>query len=253
MIEWGGSSEEAGNVRRGKDNGKKIARTFSLTPETVEFLDAVDRKSALIEILLGGYQKGRFIREETAELLRKYKALFGVDPEEALTKILTKRISKIEFNMNAIKTLAPEEVKNRVGGSFLKLNRMYEEIVAENEGAKNKNAITFNILFKRTGCNNLSIRKWIRANKERLDAYHLSIGITDPGNHNRLLGVMKRVIRLKKERKKVEKDKANEEMKQEERLNAKITHDGKMTPKSGKQNVKKEKAKKGSQEVGKNG
>jgi hypothetical protein len=195
--------------------GKKIAKTFSLTPEAVTFMDSVDRKSALIEMLLDGYQSGRFIRAETAELLRKYKALFGTDPEDTLTQILTKRIHKIEQNMEALKESAPEEVKNRVGGSFLKLNRMYEEIVAENEGIKNKNAITFNILFKRTGCNNLSIRKWIRANKERLDAYHQSIGITDPGNHNRLLGVMKRVARLKKTRKETEKAKINEEQKKE--------------------------------------
>jgi hypothetical protein len=161
--------------------------------------------------------------------------LFGVDPEEALAKILTKRISKIEINMEALKDSAPEEVKNRVGGSFLKLNRMYQEIVAENEGAKNKNAITFNILFKRTGCNNLSIRKWIRANKERLDAYHQSIGITDPGNHNRLLGVIKRVARLKKVRKLAEKAKVNEEEKKEEKQKVKIT------------------AKKKSKKVGKNG
>jgi hypothetical protein len=203
--------------------GKKIAKTYSLSQQSVEFLESVDRKSAFIEMLLEGYQKGRFIRTETAELLRNYKVLFGVDPEEALAKILTKRISKIELNMEALKDSAPEEVKNRVGGSFLKLNRMYEEIVAENEGAKNKNAITFNILFKRTGCNNLSIRKWIRANKERLDAYHQSIGITDPGNHNRLLGVMKRVQRLKKVRKDTEKAKINEDKRKEQKQAAKIT------------------------------
>ena len=196
------------NAEEERGVGKKIAKTFSLTPEAVTFMDSVDRKSALIEMLLDGYQSGRFIRAETAELLRKYKALFGTDPEDTLTQILTKRIYKIEQNMEALKDSAPEEVKNRVGGSFLKLNRMYEEIVAENENSKNKNAITFNILFKRTGCNNLSIRKWIRANKERLDAYHQSIGITDPGNHNRLLGVIKRVARLKKARK--EKEEAND-------------------------------------------
>jgi hypothetical protein len=188
-------------------DGKKINKTFSLTPHAVAFLESVDRKSAFVGMLLEGYQQGRFIRMETAELLKKYKALFGVDPEDALHQILSKRINKIENNMNALKEAAPEEVKNRVGGSFLKLNRMYEEIVTENESLENKNAITYNILFKRTGCNNQSIRKWIRANKERLDAYHQSIGITDPGNHNRLLGVIKRVARLKKARK--EKEAAN--------------------------------------------
>ena len=129
----------AGLVTRGKVErnaeeergvGKKITKTFSLTPEAVTFMDSVDRKSALIEMLLDGYQSGRFIRAETAELLRKYKALFGTDPEDTLTQILTKRIYKIEQNMEALKDSAPEEVKNRVGGSFLKLNRMYEEIVA---------------------------------------------------------------------------------------------------------------------------
>jgi hypothetical protein len=188
-------------------DGKKINKTFSLTPKSVEFLETVDRKSAFVGMLLEGYQQGRFIRSETAELLKKYKTLFGVDPEDALHQILSKRIDKIENNMEALKEAAPEEVKNRVGGSFLKLNRMYEEIVTENESLENKNAITYNILFKRTGCNNQSIRKWIRANKERLDAYHQSIGITDPGNHNRLLGVIKRVARLKKARK--EKEAAN--------------------------------------------
>jgi hypothetical protein len=209
------------NAEEERGVGKKIAKTFSLTPEAVTFMDSVNRKSALIEMLLDGYQSGRFIRAETAGLLRKYKALFGTDPEDTLTQILTKRIYKIEQNMEALKDSAPEEVKNRVGGSFLKLNRMYEEIVAENESSKNKNAITFNILFKRTGCNNLSIRKWIRANKERLDAYHQSIGITDPGNHNRLLGVMKRVARLKKTRKETERANINEEQKKEKEITKK--------------------------------
>ena len=218
MADLVASREDGINVEKERDVGKKIAKTYSLTSDAVTVMDSVDHKSAFIEMLIDGYQNGRFIKAETAELLRKYKALFGTDPEDTLTQILTKRIHKIEQNMEALKEAAPEEVKNRVGGSFLKLNRMYEEIVAENEGVKNKNAITFNILFKRTGCNNLSIRKWIRANKERLDAYHQTIGITDPGNHNRLLGVMKRVARLKKARKETEKAKTNEEEKKEKEI-----------------------------------
>jgi hypothetical protein len=176
-------------------DGKKINKTFSLTPKSVEFLETVDRKSAFMEVLLEGYQQGRFMRTETAELLKKYKTLFGVDPEDTIHQILSKRIHKIENNMEALEEMAPEEVKNRVGGSFLKLNKMYEQILDENKALDYKIGITYSVLFKRTGCNNQSIRKWIRANKERIDTYHQSLGITDPGNHNRLLGVIKRVAK----------------------------------------------------------
>jgi hypothetical protein len=179
-------------------NGKKINKTFTLTPKSVEFLNNVDRKSALINLLLEGYVEGRFIRKETAELLKKYQTIFGIDPEDALHQILSKRIQKIENNMNALKEMAPEEVKNRVGGSFLKLNKMYEQILAENKTADYKTAITYSVMFKRTGCNNQSIRKWIRANKERLEDYHQSLGIVDAGNHNRLLGIVHRVEKQRK-------------------------------------------------------
>ena len=188
--------------------GKKINKTFSLTPKAVDFLETVDRKSAFMGMLLEGYQEGRFIRRETADLLKTYKTLFGVDPEDALHQILSKRIHKIENNMEALKDSAPEEVKNRVGGSFLKLNRMYEEIVAENKDAEYKTAITYSVLFKRTGCNNQSIRKWIRANKERIEAYHQSLGIQDAGNHNRLLGVIHRVSRQRDAKKNQESQNA---------------------------------------------
>ena len=172
---------------------KKVNKTFSLSPDAVAFLDSVDRKSSFVGMLLEGYQQGQFMKAETAELLKKYKTLFGADPEDVIRKILLKRVERIENNMEALKDAAPAEVKNRVGGAFLKLNRAYEELVAENEGLENKFAITFGLMFKKTGCNHRSIRGWIRANKERLDAYHQSIGITDPGNHNRQMGVIKRV------------------------------------------------------------
>ena len=172
---------------------KKHNKTFSLSPDDVVFLESVDRKSAFLGMLIEGYRKGQFIQAETAELLRKYKTLFGADPEDVIKKILLKRVERIEKNMEALKDAAPADVKNRVGGAFLKLNRAYEELVAENEDLDNKLAITFGLMFKKTGCNHRSIRGWIRANKERLDAYHQSIGITDPGNHNRQMGVIKRV------------------------------------------------------------
>ena len=179
--------------------GKKINKTFSLSPHSVEFLESVDRKSAFINLLLEGYQQGRFIQPDTLELLKRYKTVSGVDAEEALHKILLKRIEKIERNMEALKDSAPEEVKNKIGGAFLKLNRAYDELVAENEGQEIKSAVTFGVLFKKSGCNHQSIRGWLRANKEKIDAYHQSLGITDPGLHNRQIGVLKRVARFKEE------------------------------------------------------
>ena len=179
---------------------KKINKTFSLSPDDVAFLDSVDRKSAFLGTLLEGYRQGQFIGAETSELLRKYKTLFGADPEDVIRKILARRIERIENNMNALKEAAPAEVKNRVGGAFLKLNRAYEELVAQNETLENKQAITFGLMFKKTGCNHQSIRGWLRANKERLDAYHHSLGISDPAIHNRQMGVIKRVTRLKEEK-----------------------------------------------------
>jgi len=179
--------------------GKKVNKTFSLNPDDVAFLESVDRKSAFLGMLLEGYRQGQFMRAETAELLKKYKALFGVEPEEVIRKILTRRIEKIQDNMEALKDSSPADVKNRVGGAFLKLNRAYEELVSENEGLENKLAITFGLMFKKTGCNHQSIRGWIRANKERLDEYHQSIGITDPSIHNRQVGVIKRVQKQRNE------------------------------------------------------
>ena len=172
---------------------KKHNKTFSLSPDDVAFLESVDRKSAFLGMLIEGYRKGQFIQAETAELLKKYKALFGADPEDVIRKILLRRVERIENNMEALKDSAPTDVKNRVGGAFLKLNRAYDALVAENEGLKNKLAVTFGLMFKKTGCNHQSIRGWIRANKERLDEYHQSIGINDPAIHNRQVGVIKRV------------------------------------------------------------
>ncbi len=193
MITGGKLDENRG------EKTKKHNKTFSLSPDDVAFLESVDRKSAFLGMLLEGYRKGQFIQTETAELLKKYKALFGVEPEEVIRKILTRRIEKIQDNMEALKDSAPADVKNRVGGAFLKLNRAYEELVAENEGLENKLAITFGLMFKKTGCNHQSIRGWIRANKERLDEYHQSIGITDPSIHNRQVGVIKRVQKQRAE------------------------------------------------------
>lgn len=193
MIVGGGFDKNRG------EKTKKHNKTFSLSPDDVAFLESVDRKSAFLGMLFEGYRKGQFIQAETAELLRKYKALFGDDPEDAIKKILLRRVERIEKNMEALKDSAPAEVKNRVGGAFLKLNRAYEELVAENEGLDNRLAITFGLLFKRTGCNHQSIRGWIRANKERLDEYHQSIGITDPAIHNRQVGVIKRVQKQRAE------------------------------------------------------
>lgn len=172
---------------------KKHNKTFFLSPDDVAFLESVDRKSAFLGMLLEGYRKGQFIQAETAELLRKYKALFGSNPEDVIKKILLRRVERIENNMEALKDSASAEVKNRVGGAFLKLNRAYDALVAENETVENKRAVTFGLMFKKTGCNHQSIRGWIRANKERLDEYHQSIGISDPAIHNRQVGVIKRV------------------------------------------------------------
>jgi len=172
---------------------KKVNKTFSLTPDAVAFLDSVDRKSSFVGMLLEGYQQGQFMKAETAELLRKYKTLFGADPEDVIRKILLRRVERIENNMEALKDSAAADVKNRVGGAFLKLNRAYDALVAENETLENKLAVTFGLMFKKTGCNHQSIRGWIRANKERLDEYHQSIGISDPAIHNRQVGVIKRV------------------------------------------------------------
>ena len=187
-------------VPRERKNPRKINKTFSLTPEAVTFLDTVERKSTFMNEIITGYEHGRFIREETAQLLKKHQSLFGVDPEDALHKILLKKIQKIESNMKSLKDTAPAELKNKVGGAFLKLNRAYEALVAENKESARKQAITFGLLFKKTGCNHQSIRGWIRANKEGLAAYHQSMGIHDPAIHNRQMGVIKRVERIKKTR-----------------------------------------------------
>lgn len=204
MIVGGGFDKNKG------EKTKKHNKTFSLSPDDVAFLESVDRKSAFLGMLLEGYRKGQFIQAETAELLKKYKALFGADPEDVIKKILLRRVERIENNMEALKDSAPAEVKNRVGGAFLKLNRAYDALVAENEGLKNKLAVTFGLMFKKTGCNHQSIRGWIRANKERLDEYHQSIGISDPAIHNRQVGVIKRVKWQKEDAEKAKQEMAQE-------------------------------------------
>jgi hypothetical protein len=176
---------------------KKINKTFSLNSDDIRFLEGIDRKSAFLGMLIQSYQNGQMIKPETAGLLKQYKALFGEEPEEVIKKVLLRRISKIENNMKTLQNASPAEVKNRVGGAFLKLNQAYEALIAENENSENKLAMTFGVLFKKTSCNHQSIRRWIRANKEKIEAYHQTIGITDPVLHNKQIGVIKRVQRQK--------------------------------------------------------
>ena len=106
---------------------------------------------------------------------------------------------KIESNLVTLKNKLPAEVKNKVGGAFLKLNRAYDALVEENAQRDNKMAITFNLLFAKTACNHQAIRRWLKANRAGLDEYHLSVGITDPAVHNRQMGVLKRIQKYKEQ------------------------------------------------------
>jgi hypothetical protein len=173
-------------------NDKKN-KTFALSQQAVGLLESVQAKSAFVEELIIGNGQGRFISQETAGVMKEYQNIFGADPEQVIQTYLAKRVSKIKMNLQSLKESPREEVKNKVGGAFLKLNQAFHDLISENETLKDKRAITFGLLFKKTGCNHGSIRNWLRANKDALAEYHNSLGISDPASHNRHLGVLKRI------------------------------------------------------------
>jgi hypothetical protein len=184
---------------KGKVDGKSKSLPFVLNEELIAYVHTFPNRSAFARDLITAHLNGQVMKPETAEMLKQYKNLFGEEPEDVIQKVLRKRMAKIESNLVSLKDKLPGEVKNRVGGAFLKLNRAYEELVEENTQLENKLAITFNLLFSKTACNHQAIRRWLKANGEMLDAYHQSIGITDPAVHNRQMGVLKRIQRQREQ------------------------------------------------------
>jgi hypothetical protein len=184
----------------------KQNKTFALSQKVIGILEGVQGKSAFVEELIVGSTQGRFISKETADIMTEYKSLFGSDPEKVVQLYFSKRISKIKGNMVSLKDSPREEVKNKVGGAFLKLNQAFRDLVTENESLKDKLGITFGLLFKKTGCNHSSVRNWLRANKASVEEYHVSVGIVDPASHNRQLGVLKRIAKFEEKNKLKEKE-----------------------------------------------
>jgi hypothetical protein len=184
----------------------KQNKTFALSQKVIGLLERVQGKSAFVEELIVGSTEGRFISKETADIMTEYKNLFGSDPEKVIQLYFAKRISKIKMNMVSLKESPREEVKNKVGGAFLKLNQAFHDLVTENESLKHKLGITFGLLFKKTGCNHASVRNWLRAHKVSVDEYHASVGIVDPASHNRQLGVLKRIAKFDEKTKVKEKE-----------------------------------------------
>jgi hypothetical protein len=184
---------------KGKAGGKSKSLPFVLNEELIAYVHTFPNRSAFARDLITAHLNGQVMNPETAEMLKTYKNLFGEEPEDVIQKVLRKRMAKIESNLVSLKDKMPGEVKNRVGGAFLKLNRAYEALVEENAQRENKMAITFNLLFAKTACNHQAIRRWLKANREGLEVYHLSVGITDPAVHNRQMGVLKRIQRQKEQ------------------------------------------------------
>jgi hypothetical protein len=187
-------------------NKDKQNKTFALSVKAVTILKDVLGKSAFVEELIVGKSTGRFISLETADIMAEYKKLFGAEPEKIMQFHLAKRIKKMKANMMSLKESPKEEVKNKVGGAFLKLNQAFHDLITENQNLEHKLAITFGLLFKKTGCNHSSIRNWIRVNQLSLDEYHLSVGIVDPVRHNRHLGVLKRIAQFEEKTKLKQKE-----------------------------------------------
>lgn len=184
---------------KGKDDRESKSLPFVLNEELIAYVRTFPNRSAFARDLITAHLNGQVMKPETAEMLKQYKNLFGEEPEDVIQKVLRKRMAKIESNLVSLKDKLPGEVKNKVGGAFLKLNRAYEELVEDNAQLENKMAITFNLLFSKTACNHQAIRRWLKANREMLDVYHQSIGITDPAVHNRQMGVLKRIQRQREQ------------------------------------------------------
>jgi hypothetical protein len=179
---------------------KSKSLPFVLSDELVNYVHTFPNRSAFMRDLINAHLNGQVMKPETAEMLKNYQNLFGEEPEAVIRKVLQKRMAKIESNLVTLKNKLPAEVKNKVGGAFLKLNRAYDALVEENAQRENKMAITFNLLFSKTACNHQAIRRWLKANREGLEAYHLSVGITDPAVHNRQMGVLKRIQKHKEQK-----------------------------------------------------
>jgi hypothetical protein len=169
---------------------QKISKNFLLDQTAVDVIKPVKNKSAFVSSLIQSYQDGCVIQKETALALKRYQDVFGQNPEDFILKTLENKFKKIEDNALMLKGKKVEKV--RVGSAFPKINQAYKEIVQDNKKSDDKIAITFNVLFNKTGCSHPAIRTWIRANQDMIDAYHKKIKITDPKEHNRKQGLKMR-------------------------------------------------------------
>jgi hypothetical protein len=72
-----------------------------------------------------------------------------------------------------------------------KIAATVREIMAANVKAKEwheKTAISASGIFKLTGCNQTTIRKWLKDNAEMVEAHHKAMGIENTTIHNRKVG-----------------------------------------------------------------
>lgn len=166
---------------------QKISKNFLLDQTAVDVIKSVKNKSAFVSSLIQSYQDGCVIQKETALALKRYQNVFGQNPEDFILKALENKFKKIEDNALMLKGKKVEKV--RVGSAFPKINQAYKEIVQDNKKGDDKIAVTFTVLFNKTGCSHPAIRTWIRANQDMIDAYHKKIKITDPKEHNRKQGL----------------------------------------------------------------
>ncbi|MEB3703212.1 hypothetical protein Bealeia1_02042 (plasmid) [Candidatus Bealeia paramacronuclearis] len=174
----------------------KGAKMLTLSLENLAFLKTIQGQSLFVDTLLDRCRTQETLSgsQRTAELVDRYYALTGVLPEKAYQKFLQKRIALLEKNRTQMKS--PSLAGSHLSGSaFLKLDQALEHLQAENATKDLKQAVTYGVMFRMTGCNQQTIRNWFQARKQDIAAYHKSLGVEDPGIHNRQVAVVERVRR----------------------------------------------------------
>lgn len=179
-----------------KGTPTKGPKRLILSVENLAFLKEIGGQSEYVNGLLDRRRKQEDLMTSslTEELVRKYRDMTGLVPEIAYQKFLRKRIERLEKNrLRAQSGMAG--AGNLAGIAFMKLSDAFAKLCHDNESRDLKIAVTYGVLFRMAGCNQQTIRNWMRANQVQIDHYHQSLGIENPQIHNRQVAVVERVRR----------------------------------------------------------
>lgn len=119
----------------------------------------------------------------------------GVDLSE-LEKYISSESTETGITSNQVIAGIIEKCKKDDSGSGVgKIAATIRDMMKLNVGATelyDRLAITGTNVFKETGSNQKTIRKYLEDNKDLIEAHHTAVGIEDATAHNRKVGVLMR-------------------------------------------------------------